>query len=197
MPLIPQKHAFGQSEYFDQMTTALPGSRVFASDNHLTDAYIVAPTVDGDGLIAGIGVVANKSADFVRPGINQMQAALPTDASTADDFEGVVYRTQQMGTNLKGQACAMAGDMCNVMRSARVGGRIWAFLADGTVDIGGAVYWIIKDTTSHGKPIGSFAGSNMGGDAIELPNVRFIATVGVAATNDYTIGAIEMGLVKA
>lgn len=194
MPYFPQKHNFGQSEYFDQMSTALPGSRVFASDNHLTDAYIVAPAVDNDGLIAGIGVVAAKSADYIRPGINQLQVALPTATSTAADFEGIVYRNQQMGTNLKGMACAMSGDMCNIMRSARVGGRIWVLLADGAIDIGGAVYWIVKDTTSHDKPIGSFASSSLGGDAILLPNVRFIATIAAVTTNDYTIGAIEMGL---
>lgn len=197
MPLIPKPHTFGQTEYFDQMATALPGARVFASDNHLTDAYIVAPTVGDDGLIAGIGVAASKSADFIRPGINQLQVGLPTATSTAADFEGIVYRNQQMGTNLKGQACAMAGDMCNVMRGDRVGGRIWGLLTDGSIDIAGTVYWIIKDTTNHGKPIGSFAASDMGGDAIALTNVRFMATLGPVTNDNYTIGAIEMGLVKA
>lgn len=197
MPTYPTMNGFGQDQYFDQMATALPGARVFASDNHLTDAYIVDPAIGINGLEAGIGVIAKKAPDFVRPGHNQLMAALPTAETTAADFEGVVYRTQQMDSNAAGRACMMAGSMCNVMRSARVGGRIWALLTEGSTDIGTIVYWVIKDTTSHGKPIGSFAGTDMGGDAIALTNVRFIATIGPVTADNYTIGAIEMGLVKA
>lgn len=197
MPTFPRTNEFLQSQYFDQMGAALPGARVFASDNHLTDAYITDPTIDDTGLLAGIGVIAKKNPDFTRPGMNQLIAALPTATTTAADFEGVVYRTQQMGSNAKGQACNYAGGMCQVMRGDRVGGRIWGLLVDGATDIDGTVYWIIQDTTNHGKPIGSFSGVGIGADTIPLTNARFMATVEAVTDDNFTIGAIEMGLVRA
>jgi hypothetical protein len=168
---------FAQSQYVDQQATALPGALAFASDERLVDSYIVAASVGPDGLEAGLGVVATVlSADEhngQREGMNTKFAALPAAGNTADAFEGITVRNQQMDTNANGHACWFAGRMCNVLRAKRVGGRVWVLLSNGSSTIDGTVYWIISDTTSHGKPIGSFSSAALGADTVELTNARF------------------------
>jgi len=187
---------FAQSKYVDQMATALPGSIGFASDNTLIDAYIVSPSVGADGLEAGLGVVSSviPAADRAgsRSGTNSLYAELPTDAATASSFAGVTVRNQQMDSNAAGQACWFEGRLCNVMRKERIGGRIWVRLSSGVTTVGGAVYWIVSDTTGHGLPIGSFSAGALGADTVQLTNARFVSESN--STDDNACALVELGV---
>ena len=185
---------FMQSKYVDQMSTALPGALVYASDNVLVDSYIVDPATDGLGLEAGLGYVATNipstDREGYREGMNTKYASKPTAATTAADFAGVTVRNQQMDSNVNGKACWFAGRMCNGMRANRVGGRVWVQLSNGSAAMDGTVHWIISDTTGHGKPIGSFSGSAMGADTVPLTNAVFKSNAD--ASTDATIAIVEL-----
>ena len=187
---------FMQSTYKDQMGTALPGQITHNSDVWLTDTYIVHPDIGGMGMEAGLGFVApiipaDQRGGF-REGMNVKYATPPSAGITADDFEGVTVRNQQMDTNVAGHACWFAGRTCNGMRAKRVGGRIWAQLSNGAATVDGAVFWIISDTTGHGKPIGSFSGAAIGVDTVELANCLFASATDSAS--GFSIAVIELGL---
>lgn len=187
---------FAQTQYWDQMASALPGSLAFASDQWLVDTAIVAPDAPATGLVAGIGVVtpvipvANREG--YRPDYNNKYAQLPTDATTAQLFGGILVRNQQMDSNVNGDACWFAGRACNILRSNRVGGRIWGRLVNGAAAPGGAVYWIISDTTSHGKMIGAFSGVAIGADTVQVPSALFRSEAD--ASTEATIALIELAL---
>lgn len=187
---------FAQSQYVDQMATALPGALAFASDQWLIDTAIVDPATSAAGLIAGIGVtlpvipVAERTGH--RVGVNNRYATAPTAATTADLFGGVTVRNQQMDSNSDGDACWFANRACNVIRANRVGGRIWVRLVNGSAAPDGTVYWIISDTTSHGKQIGAFSGTAMGADTVALTSALFKSEAD--ASTEATIALIELAL---
>lgn len=187
---------FAQSTYVDQMATALPGSIAYASDQWLIDTAIVAPDTSAAGLVAGIGVVtsvipaANRTG--ARAGVNNTYAKLPAAGTTLADFGGVLVRNQQMDSNVDGDACWFANRACNILRSNRVGGRVWVRFVNGTAAPGGSVYWIISNTTSHDKMIGAFSGVAIGADTIEIPSAFFRSEAD--ASTEATIALVEFGV---
>lgn len=185
---------FAQSTYVDQMATALPGALAYASDTRLVDTAIVADSAT-DGLVAGVGVVltaiTGTSHDGQRPGLNQYAAGVPTASSTVVNFGGVVVRNQQMDTNSNGEACWFPKRTCNVLRSNRVGGRVWGRLVSGTAAVGGKVYWVVADTAKTGKTIGGFAAAAITGDTVELQGVTF-QSVADASSAEATV-LLEIG----
>lgn len=191
---------FAQSTYVDQMATALPGSLAFASDINLVDAAIVDAAAPASGLIAGIGIVLSPipvaKQGGNRPGMNQFYASLPTASSAAIDFGGILVRNQQMDSNSDGDACWFAGRACNVLRSERVGGRVWVRLVNGSAAVGGTLYWIVSDTTDHGFPIGSFSASAITKDSktdtIALSGPAFCSVAD--ASGGATIALVELGI---
>lgn len=185
---------FAQSEYVDQMGTALPGQLTYASDQWLIDSYVVAPATDGNGIEAGLGFVAAAIPDAdragARAGLNIKYAGLPAAGATAADFAGITVRNQQMDSNVAGHACWFAGRMCNGIRANRIGGRIWVQLSSGSAAVDAPVFWIISDTTGHGKPIGSFAGAALGADTVQLTNAVFKSAAD--SSTAATIAVIEL-----
>lgn len=169
----PQKNAFAQSKYYDQMASALAGMLAFASDKNLVDPFIVG-AVGNDGLEAGLAVVAGPAQDVKRPGMNEQVVTLPASGAAAESIVGVVVRNQQMRTNTAGKACLFEGDMCSVARTGRSGARIWVQLADGEQPaVDGAVSVIVA-----GADAGKFATS--GGVAIPTMKFRSGAEDGIA-----------------
>lgn len=196
----PVAAGFAQSTYLDQMGTALPGQIANASDQWLIDTAIVHPDAGPDGLVAGIGVVlpvipAAERTGY-RLGINNTYAQLPTTTTTADDFGGILVRNQQMDSNSAGDACWFPRRASNVMRSNRVGGRIWVRLVNGAAVINGPVYWIISDTTSHGFQIGAFSAVAIGADTIELPGIAFRSEHDATGENGAQIALVELGRIS-
>ena len=124
-----------QTNYRDQMATALPGDLAF-NDNTLVDA-VIASDATGDGIPAGRGVVLTPAEKTVRPGIDRLMAALPASGATAID--GIVVRNHQMQSNSGGEPVWFDGRVMNILRLNRVGGRIWVELRSGSVSHGDAV----------------------------------------------------------
>lgn len=146
----PVRNGFAQSSYKDQQGTALAGSLAFASDKNLVDAFIVGDVGD-DGLEAGLAVIAGPATDVQRTGLNEQVVTLPATASTAADVIGIVVRNQQMRSNTAGHACHFTGDLCNVVRTGRSGGRVWVQLMDGAQPaLDGAVF-VHTDAANAGK----------------------------------------------
>lgn len=169
----PVRNGFVQNAYADQMETAYVGMLANASDINLCDSYVAGDDADPDGLLAGIGIVETESTDPTRPGVNEQIANYPSAGKMAASFAGITVRNEQMGTNANGNPCRFAGEMINVLRSKRVGGRIWVMLSNGISSFDGKVFWIVSDTTGHGHQIGSFSAVAIGADTVELANVKF------------------------
>lgn len=164
MVYTPQR-GFAQSQYFDQQATALAGMLANASDINLVDSAFVGEVDPAEGLTAGIGVMVLPTTASNRPGLNYDIVVPPSVDATDDSFAGIVVRNQFMRTNTKGQACYNFEDMANYARRDRAGARIWVQLEKGTANFGSPVYWIVRDTSSHGLKIGAFSAEAISGTA--------------------------------
>ena len=71
--------------------------------------------------------------------------------------------------------------MANYARRDRAGARIWVQLEKGTATFGSPVYWIVRDTASHGLKIGAFSAEAINGTATPTPAVL---TGGTMVIND-------------
>lgn len=180
-------NAFMQTKYVDQQATALPGDLAYASDVTLIDAAVVAMPEGSEKelLAAGLGVVRAYSANASRPGMNSTTVSPVSSTTTAATFYGITIRNQQCQTDENGVSGWGDGRLCNVMRADRVGGRVWV-KAVNAATAGSAAYLVIQDTTSHGFPIGSFAGTEITTDSVALTNVKWVTSA----------AAGELGLVE-
>lgn len=178
------KFGFVQSAVYDQMGVSLEGRLANASDINLCDAVSVGET---NGIGVGLGVaVASLSA--MKPGINSDQLKLPTAASTAADFAGILVRTDTGRTDADGNNYMGYKEIGTLLRKDRVGGRIW-IKAQDAITTGGNLYWVVADTAGSGKKIGGFMGSNVSGDTVLIPGVKVVA--GAAAGK---LALIEVGV---
>lgn len=196
MSTFTPQTGFAQSTYKDQMGSALPGQLVNASDVRLVDTYIVDPAIGDMGMEAGLAFVAtpipaDQRGGF-RDGMNMVYASAPVAATTAEEIGGITVRNQQMDTNSDGHACWNANRLCNGLRAARVGGRIWVQLSIGTAAYDDDVYVIVANTTNHNKPIGSFSADNIATDTIALTGAKFKSDSD--ASTESTIAIVELGL---
>lgn len=180
MVYTPQR-GFAQSQYFDQQATALAGMLANASDINLVDSAFVGEVDPAEGLTAGIGVMVIPTTASNRPGLNYDIVVPPSVDAVDDSFAGIVVRNQFMRTNTKGQACYNFEDMANYARRDRAGARIWVQLEKGTATFGSPVYWIVRDTASHGLKIGAFSAEAINGTATPTPAVL---TGGTMIIND-------------
>ena len=120
-------NGFMQAAYVDQQGTALPGDLAYASDVDLIDACVVSMPAGSERnlLPVGVGVVGAYSADASRPGMTSVKVSPVGADTTAAQLYGVTVRNQQCRTDENNVSGWGDGDVCNVMRTARVGGRIW------------------------------------------------------------------------
>jgi hypothetical protein len=137
-PIYSPGSGFGQGSYPNQMGTALPGSLFSASDINLADSVTMScPTAFEGSILAGslvyLGYTKGQSGG--RVGLNTMVAS--STVITPASF-GVVIRTQQTPTNSRGLGCVADGSMVTVLRSDRVGGRVWVLCTDTNVPAVGA-----------------------------------------------------------
>lgn len=180
MVYTPQR-GFAQFQYFDQQATALAGMLANASDINLVDSAFVGPVDATVGLTAGIGVMVNPTVRSNRPGLNYDIVMPPDSAATDESFAGIVVRNQFMRTNSNGEACYFFEDMANYARRDRAGARIWVQLEKGTATFGSPVYWIVRDTASHGLKIGAFSAEAINGTATPT---HAVLTGGTMVIND-------------
>lgn len=159
-----QKMGFVQTNYYDQMATALDGDLAYASDINLVDAAVVdMPALQQDRLLqAGRAVIARYSENAPRPGATSMAVMPPNAATTAQDIYAITIRNEQMETDAQGRNGWGNGRVCNVLRKDRVGGRVWP-VAWNAAQVNTQAYIIIKDSSGHGLPIGGFCGSEIAG----------------------------------
>lgn len=161
----PRKHGFAQEQYYDQQATALPGMLANASDINLCDSAFISDTYP-DGLTAGTAVCAVPATKSNRPGVNFAMVRPMYPGATGNAIAGIVVRNQWMRTNDKGEACFFKEDICNVLRTSRVGGRIWVkFVGNETAVQNGKVYCVVNDTAGHGYTIGAFSAAAIAGTA--------------------------------
>ena len=169
------KFGFIQSTVYDQMGVALEGRLANASDINLCDGICVG---ESGGIGVGLGVAVSALSGAKKTGINDTKCVLPTSSSIAADFAGVVVRTETGRTDASGKSYVAQNDMATVLKSNRVGGRIWV-KAYATITTGGNIYWIIDNSVDSDQIIGAFTGSAItsGGDTdtVQLTNVKVLA----------------------
>lgn len=169
------KFGFVQSAVYDQMGIALEGRLANASDINLCDAYSIG---EANGVIVGRGVALSSISGAKKPGINDYKVVLPTSSSVATDFAGILVRTDTGRTDADGNNYMGYQEQGTVLRSARVGGRIWV-KAYNTITAGGSIYWIIDNSVNSAQPIGGFSGSAISAstdvDTVQLTNVRVVS----------------------
>jgi hypothetical protein len=117
-----------------------------ASDFNLCDSATMAcATALNGGLLAGslcyMGYTAGGAGG--RIGSNSMVAS--ATAITPISW-GVVIRTQQMPTSGNGLACIGDGTMGTILRSDRVGGRVWVLCDAASAPTVGSRTAYVKDT---------------------------------------------------
>lgn len=161
------KFGFIQSTVTDQIGVALEGRLANASDINLCDGVSA-----GEDLPVGTGVVYSTLPGAIKAGINSEQVKLPTSSATASDFGGIVVRTETGHTNTNGVSYTAEKEVATVLRSDRVGGRIWV-KAQSAITTGGDLYWVIDNDTD--LTAGGFAGSSVTNKTVKLSGVKVIS----------------------
>lgn len=179
------KFGFVQSAVYDQMGVALAGRLANASDINLCDSLTVG---EANGIGVGLGVSIAALSGVKKAGINAEQIKLPTGASTAADFGGILIRTDTGRTDAEGNNYMGYQEMGSVLRAARVGGRVWV-KAEGALTAGSNIYWIIADTANSGKKIGGFTGTAVSNDTVLLEGIKVVSS---AAAGELAL--IELGI---
>ena len=166
------KFGFVQSAVYDQMGISQEGRLANASDINLCDGVSVG---EATGVGVGLGVTFAALANIKKAGINDIKCLLPTTAAEATDFAGIVIKTDTCRTDENGRNYMAEQEIATVLRSDRVGGRIWV-KAQEALTAGATIYWIIADTTGHGLTVGGFTGTAHGADTVALTNVKVNST---------------------
>jgi hypothetical protein len=154
MPTIfaPLIASFAQSTYNDQMGSQLPGMLANAADKNMCDAatvFVPEGTMIEDSLCAGSFCILNFQYKSIlgegdRAGTNSF-AAVPVIANTMPDFSalGVVVRTQQMRSNKFGLPSIHMNDMASIIRTDRIGARVWVWCdSDNAPEVGARTGYI-------------------------------------------------------
>jgi len=169
------KFGFIQSAIYDQMGVALEGRLANASDINLCDSISCG---EDNGIGVGLGVSIAALSGAKKAGINDQKIVLPTSSSTATDFGGIVVRTETGRTDADNRTYVAKEDIATVLRSERVGGRIWVKAWDD-ITTGGDCYWIIDNSVDSDQIIGAFTGSEIKDssdiDTVQLTNVKVVA----------------------
>ena len=170
-----------QTSYVDQFATALPGDLAF-NDNTLVDA-VIASDATRNGIPAGRGIVLTPSASVSRPGIDRMIATLPKAGD--EQIDGIVVRNHQMQSNSNGEPVWFDGRAMNVLRTNRVGGRIWVELQGGSVSSGDPVKVLIGGSTP-----GAFSAAG----TLTVSGARYLGDFDATAAP--VTALIEVGLIE-
>jgi len=168
-----------QTTYVDQMATALPGDLAF-NDNSLVDAVIASDSTRY-GIPAGRGIVLSYTESAVRPGVDRMIAKLPASADT--QIDGIVVRNQQMQSNSNAEPVWFDGRTMNILRTNRVGGRIWVKLQEGSVSSGDEVNVLVGGATP-----GAFSPAG----TVTIPGAKYLGDFD--ASSGPVAALIEVGL---
>lgn len=163
------KFGFVQTTVTDQIGVALEGRLANASDINLCDGVSA-----GENVPVGYGVVYSALAGALKAGINSEQVKLPTASAQAADFGGIVVRTETGHTDANGVNYTAEKEIATVLRSDRVGGRIWV-KAQSAITKGGDLYWVVADDADAGLTAGGFAGSLVASKTVKLSGVKVIS----------------------
>lgn len=163
------KFGFVQETVTDQIGVALEGRLANASDINLCDGVSA-----GENIPVGYGVVYSALAGALKAGINSEQVKLPTASAQAADFGGIVVRTETGHTNTDGVSYTAEKEIATVLRSDRVGGRIWV-KAQSAITKGGDLYWVVANDADAGLTAGGFAGSAVTNKTVKLSGVKVIS----------------------
>ena len=165
------KFGFVQTAVYDQMGISQEGRLANASDINLCDGVSVG---EANGVGVGLGVSFAALAGVKKAGINDTKCVLPTAGTAEDKFAGIVVKTDTCRTDENGRNYIAEAEIASVLRSDRVGGRIWV-KAQEALTAGAPIYWIIANTTGHGLAVGGFTGTAHGADTVALTKVRVTA----------------------
>lgn len=163
------KFGFVQSSVDDQMGIALEGRLANASDINLCDGISA-----GENIPVGYGVKLGALSGALKAGINDQKVVLPESTDDATAFAGIVVRTETGHTDANGLNYVALQEIATLLRSTRVGGRIWV-KAQSNITKAGGVHWVIDDDTVNELTAGGFAGSAVTNKTVALPNVKVVA----------------------
>lgn len=165
------KNGAVQTGYFVGPPQGVPGQITFPEQTHIVNSY----PVESEFIYCGRGVV--KGTDIVMPvnkyGNNNspFTVELPTAASLASEFIGILTRDHGARNDAAGEAGKQFQDMAGIMEE----GFIFVPIYQPTV-AHGTVYMVIDATNGLNAPIGAFTNDDVGGKAIEIPRLRWWAT---------------------
>jgi len=151
----PMVRGFAQASYNDQMGTQLPGMLAYVADKNMCDAatvFMPAGVLPEDSLCAGSFCFLNfqyqnTMAPDARAGVNTF-AAMPITFTTMPDYSAiaVLVHTQQMRTNRFGFPSLNMNDIASVIRTDRIGARVWVWCDSDNAPIIGARSGYISNT---------------------------------------------------
>ena len=150
----PVVNAFGQDTYFDQQGTALAGMLANASDINLVDAAVVGEELDF--AVCGRFYPLKVDTSIIRPGVNTEKITSYDDAtlSSPPDEWCVVVRNQQVQTNAENESGWESKRMANVLRTSRVGGRIWVEGITGQTAMAQGNFYVVSAVASGEAKVG-------------------------------------------
>lgn len=159
--------------YTDQPGEGVPGMLAFASDINLVDAVYIG---EDDGIAAGRGVVFEDVDDLVSLQRPNVSAMLPTGATTADEFQGIVVFDERMNSDADGVPGWQHGRVGRILLNKRSGGRIYVN-CPVTVVIDDPVFMqVVADADF---AVGEFrpSASPTPADSIEILTARWITSL--------------------
>jgi hypothetical protein len=160
-----------QTGYFVAPPEGLPGQQVFIEQNHIINGY----PAQSDFLYCGRGVVKGTditvAPDTYGNNISPFGVIVPTPASTAADFVGVLLLDHGAANDENGNAGKRIHDMVGILEE----GFCFVKLHQDTV-ARGAVFMIVNAENPLSAPVGSFVSDATSGAAIEVPRLQWWAT---------------------
>lgn len=186
-------NTFMQTSYVDQQGTALAGDLAFAADYNMIEACTVKMPggQEGDILPVGLALTSSVSAAAFRPGLTNLDVSPVTATTTPSQLFGVMVRNQSCKTDASGASGWYDGDIADVLVVTRVGGRIWAKAGNAST-VGNYAYVVIKDTSGHGLPNGTFCGSEIAGLAVATRASLVGTPVTISGLSAITDGAFNI-----
>lgn len=193
-----------QTNYYDQMGTALAGDLFSPADKNLTDSCTISTV---GGIKCGL-FVKSKVGTSSRSGIGNYGVESVGIGDESGDVYGVLVRSQATQTDADGHSYVDFGRMGVVLRKDRVGGRIWMECGSSFTE-GSTAYVVVSNEVMGNKlEVGSltsapvsgnvqakaasgtvtFSGNLQAGDTIVIGSVTLTAVADSPSSNQFAVG---------
>ena len=177
-----------QTSYTDQPGQAVDGMLMFSSDINLCDAVYVGET---NGIAAGRGVKVAAGSDTISLQRPNLVASLPESGDTAAALIGIVVFDEQMQSDANGIPGVGYERMAMLLRSSRVGGRIYVKCPEAVTVGSSTVNWVTVAGTDGLYEAGQFAPAALAGTSAAGTSVAISTATWIQGCSAGGYGAIE------